>query len=44
MNDGVVCSGWAVNPNIIATAAHCVLARGHYSVSASDKTYQVMRI
>ena len=44
MNDGVVCNGWAVNPNIIATAAHCVLTPGHYWVSTADKTYQVLRI
>lgn len=44
MNDGVVCSGWAVNPNIVATAAHCVLTPGYYSVSAGDQTYRVMRI
>jgi len=25
MGDGVVCNGWAVTPNIVATAAHCVL-------------------
>jgi hypothetical protein len=41
---GVVCSGWVVNPGIIATAAHCVLARGHYSVSTAEKRYEVLRI
>jgi hypothetical protein len=44
MNDGVVCNGWAVNSDIIATAAHCVLAPGHYSVSIGEKTYQTWRI
>ena len=43
-DDGVVCNGWAVSPNVVATAAHCVLRRGHYSVSIADKTYQVIRI
>jgi len=44
MGDGVVCNGWAVNPNIVATAAHCVLIPGHYSVSTAEKKYEVFRI
>jgi hypothetical protein len=44
MGDGVVCNGWAVTPNIVATAAHCVLTPGHYSVSTVEKKYEVFRI
>jgi hypothetical protein len=44
MNDGVVCNGWAINSDIIATTAHCVLTPGHYSVSIGEKTYQAWRI
>src|ERR1700731_3341953 len=42
--DGLRCSGWAVTPDIIATAARCVLMQGHYSVSIDEKTYHVWRI
>jgi hypothetical protein len=44
MNDGVVCNGWVVSPSIIATAAHCVLTPGHYSVSTAEAKYEVLRI
>ncbi len=43
-DDGLRCSGWAVTPDIIATAARCVLMQGHYSVSIDEKTYHVWRI
>ncbi len=40
---GLRCSGWAVAPDIIATAARCVVIQGHYSVSIDGQTYHVWR-
>jgi secreted trypsin-like serine protease len=42
--EGVVCNGWALNSNIVVTAAHCVLTPGSYSVTTGDETYLVWRI
>lgn len=43
MGEGIVCNGWAVNPNIVATAAHCILKPGHYSISTGTKVYHAFR-
>jgi hypothetical protein len=43
MGQGIVCNGWAVDADIVATAAHCILRPGHYSISAGDKVYHALR-
>ena len=43
MGEGIVCNGWAVEPDIVATAAHCVLPPGHYSISTGTKVYHALR-
>jgi secreted trypsin-like serine protease len=43
MGEGVVCNGWAVDADIVATAAHCILQPGHYSISTGTKVYQALR-
>ncbi|MBX9774846.1 MAG: S1 family peptidase [Xanthobacteraceae bacterium] len=43
MGEGVVCNGWAVDPDIVATAAHCIMQPGHYSISTGNKVYQAFR-
>ena len=43
MGEGAVCNGWAVNANIVATAAHCILQPGHYSISIGTTVYHALR-
>jgi hypothetical protein len=43
MGEGIVCNGWAVDADIVATAAHCILRPGHFSVSTGTKEYQALR-
>jgi hypothetical protein len=43
MGQGIVCNGWAVDADIVATAAHCILKPGHYSISTGDKVYHALR-
>jgi Trypsin len=43
MGEGIVCNGWAVDAGIVATAAHCILRPGHYSISTGTKEYQALR-
>lgn len=43
MGEGVVCNGWAVDADIVATAAHCLLRPGHYSISTGEKVYHALR-
>lgn len=43
MGEGIVCNGWLVDPDIVATAAHCMMRPGHYSISTGDKVYHALR-
>lgn len=43
MGEGIVCNGWAVDPDIVATAAHCIMQPGHYSISTGEKVYHALR-
>jgi hypothetical protein len=43
MGEGIVCNGWAVDADIVATAAHCILRPGHFSISTGTKEYQALR-
>jgi secreted trypsin-like serine protease len=43
MGEGIVCNGWAVDTDIVATAAHCILKPGHYSISTGDKVYHALK-
>ena len=42
--EGIVCNGWAVNPNIVATTAHCIFEpRTLLRFSTGTKEYQALR-
>lgn len=43
MGEGIVCNGWAVDANTVATAAHCILKPGHYSISTGTNVYHALR-
>lgn len=43
MGEEIVCNGWAVDADIVATAAHCILRPGHYTISTDTKVYQGFR-
>jgi secreted trypsin-like serine protease len=43
MGEKTVCNGWAVDADVVATAAHCILRPGHYTISTGTTVYQAYR-